>query len=139
MTEFRTRWQRPGRWYNGFSPEQRGAVTPIQNAAVRSGKLIKPTICSICGFSDPTDPKGRGYIFMHLEDYRTPLNILPACKRCHAALHARFDRPGPWLRILAVNSKPDCWFAGLSMDPGSQRAPFDETYPEGIPPTIRSR
>ena len=54
----------------GFSPEQRGAVTPIQNLAARSGKLIKPAICSICGLSDPTDPKARGYIFMHLEDYR---------------------------------------------------------------------
>ena len=62
MTEFRTRWRRPLRWCNGFSPEQRGAITPIQNAAVRKGTLIRPTICSICGFSDPTDPKGRGYL-----------------------------------------------------------------------------
>ena len=70
MTGFRTRWGRPLRWYNGFSPEQRGAVTPIQNAAVRSGKLIKPMICSICGFSDPTDPKGRGYIFTRIGQAR---------------------------------------------------------------------
>jgi len=125
------RW--PLRWYNGFSPKQRAAVTPIQNAAVRNGVLIMPTVCSICGFSDPTDPKGRGYIFMHLEDYRTPLAVLPACKWCHAVLHARFDRPRPWLSIVSRYGRPGFWFVRLSMDPGSQWAPFDETYPEGMP------
>lgn len=56
-------------WYNGWNWNQRRAVTPIQNAAVRSGELIRPTVCSICGFSDPENLDGRGYIFMHLEDY----------------------------------------------------------------------
>lgn len=119
--------------YNGFTHDQRMATNPIQRRALEDGTLIRPDRCSICGFSDPADPTGRGYIFLHLEDYRRPLAILPACKRCHAALHARFREPGRWLRIARRHWQEGLWFALLSMDPESQTRPFDETYPRGLP------
>lgn len=121
-------------WYNGWSWNQRRAVTPIQNAAVRSGELIRPTVCSICAFSDPANLDGRGYVFMHLEDYSDPIgSVLPACKRCHYALHARFWKPGLWLGIVRRNGPPESWFAALSLDPHDMLRPFGETYPHGIP------
>ena len=119
--------------YNGFDAAARRASTPLQNAALRDGRLQRPRTCSICGFSDPSQPKGRGYIYLHLEDYRKPLDILPCCKRCHAALHARFKDPTRWLRILERHGQPGRWFMFLTMDPSSQTIPFDQTYPDSLP------
>lgn len=118
--------------YNGFSQEERRATIPIQNAAIRDGRLQRPTTCSICGFSDPSQPKSRGYIFLHLEDYRQPLDILPCCKGCHAALHARFTDPARWLRRLERHGQAGRWFMNLTMDPLSQTRPFDQIYPAGL-------
>ncbi len=50
-----------------------------------------------------------------------------------ARLGPSLDLAAKEVGVLGANSKPDCWFAGLSMDPGSQRAPFDETYHDGLP------
>ncbi|MDK9721982.1 MAG: hypothetical protein OEL53_12450 [Rhodospirillales bacterium] len=119
--------------YNGFSEDERKASNPVQNQAFRDGRLVRPTTCSVCGFSDPEDPKGRGYIYAHLEDYRRPLDLLPCCKRCHAALHARFREPERWAKLLQQYGQPGRWFTLLSMDPDSQTRPFDETYPNGLP------
>jgi hypothetical protein len=121
-------------WYNGFSPEQTTAVTPIQNKAVKEGKLQQPLVCSICGHTRPDDPKGAGYIYMHLEDYERPLDIYPACKRCHAALHARFRDPERWQRIVRAHFRHGAWFTLLSMDSASQQRSFWLTYPDGLPP-----
>lgn len=123
-------WMRP---YNGWTWEVRCAVTPIQNKAVREGKLMRPTVCSICGHTEPDDPKGAGYIFMHTERYDQPLDLYPACKRCHAALHARFVDPGRWITVVRENWRQGAWFTLLSMDPASQFLPFDKTYPTGLP------
>jgi hypothetical protein len=120
--------------YNSFSPEERRATTPLQNAAMREGRLVRPQRCSICRFGDPVHIEGRGYIFSHLEDYRDPLAVLPACKTCHAALHARFRDPERWLRIAERHTRPGAWFLALTLDPASQEAPFDRTYPVGLPP-----
>lgn len=109
------------------------ATNAIQNAALRDGCLIRPDTCSICEFSSPTELNGRGYIYLHLEDYRRPLAPLPVCKRCHPILHARFRDPEPWLRILRQNWQAGRWFTLLTMDPESQTRSFDETYPDGLP------
>lgn len=106
--------------YNGWSWAERCAVTPIQNALFRSGKLIRPTMCSICGFNDSARINGSGYIFAHLERYDRPEEIYPACKRCHAALHARFRDPERWQRVLDRWGRSDAWFSALSLDPASQ-------------------
>lgn len=126
-------------WYNGFSPEERFATNPIQREAMRSGKLMQPIACSICGFSNPEDLRGSGYIFLHLEDYRQPLAIHPACKKCHAALHARFRDPQRWLGIAEAAFRTGAWFTLLTMDPASQRRSFDITYPNGLPPAQVTR
>jgi hypothetical protein len=122
-------WQRS---YNGWTWKERCAVTPIQNKAIKEGRLVRPTVCSICGFSRPEKIKGSGYIFCHLEDYSRPLDIFPACKHCHAALHARFDDPGRWSAVVRQNWHQGAWFTLLSLDPVSQTQSFDTTYPRGL-------
>ena len=123
-------WETP---YNGWSWADRCAVTPIQNAMFRSGELARPTECSICGFSDPARINGSGYIFAHTERYDLPGELHPACKRCHAALHARFREPERWQALLRRSAMPGSWAFALSLDPASQWQPFEATYPKGLP------
>lgn len=132
---FETGFKRPYRLptYNGFTHEQRVATLPIQKTAVASGAWTHPTQCSICGFSDLSDPRGRGYIFAHLEDYDRPLRIHPACRRCHAALHARFSEPTRWVAVTASHGHDGSWFRKLSMNPALQALPFWTIYPHDLP------
>ena len=103
--------------YNGFRYAPGYSVTPIQNAALRNGRLIRPTVCSICRDNRSEKPQGRDYRFLHLEDYSKPLDIHPCCKSCHAALHARFRDPERWQRLLARHAMPGDWATPLSLDP----------------------
>ena len=119
--------------YNGFSHDDRVATNPVQRQALSQGLIQRPDTCSICGFSDLADLLGRGYIFLHLEDYRRPLDFLPVCKTCHAALHARFHDPERWLAIRDRHAAPGRWFMMLTLDPASQTIPFDQLYPDGLP------
>lgn len=119
--------------YNGWTWAERCAVTPIQNAMFRSGQLVRPTVCTICGFSDPARINGSGYIFAHLERYDRPSELFPACKKCHAALHARFREPERWQRLLRQSAIPRSWAFALSVDVESRWCPFTETYPDGLP------
>lgn len=123
-------WEIP---YNGWSWAERGAIVPIQNAMFRRGQLTRPTVCSICGFSDPARLRGSGYIFAHTERYDRPGELFPACKRCHADLHARFRDPERWMRRLARIELQSDWPRLLTLDPASQWRPFRETYPDGLP------
>ena len=59
-----------GVMYNGFTGEEREASVKPQKQAKDAGNPPEPTKCSVTGFSDPEIPRGRGYIFTHLEDYR---------------------------------------------------------------------
>jgi hypothetical protein len=127
----RRAWGKP---YNNFSWAERRATIPVQNAALRDGRLIRPTVCCICGDDRDAFPQGRDYRFLHLEDYRRPLDIYPVCKGDHAALHARFDDPGRWEKVIRAHSRPGEWFTLLSLDPASQETPYDITYPRGLPP-----
>ena len=113
------------------------ASIPIQNAAAKTGRFRFPTICSICGHTDPTRPRTAGYIYAHLEDYRRPLSCHPACRHCHAALHARFREPERWQRVLAKHHCAGAWFTLLTPDPASQTMPFDMIYPNGLPEADR--
>lgn len=54
--------------------------------AIRSGKIIKPTICPECG----AEPTSRNMHFHHTEDYSLEENWLIGvwvCRKCHRALH----------------------------------------------------
>jgi hypothetical protein len=99
----------------------------------RSGQLARPTVCSICGFSDPDRINDSGYIFAHTERYDRPGELYPACKKCHAALHARFREPERWQALLLRSAMPGSWVFALSLDPASQWQPFEVTYPQGLP------
>ena len=118
--------------YNGFSWSERCAATPLQNAALRSGLIVRPRGCSICLDDRSERPQGRDYRFLHNEDYRTPLTFYPVCKTCHANLHSRFEHPDRWQRLVSAHGHPCAWFMELSLDSGSQQRPFDLTYPRGI-------
>lgn len=123
--------------YNGWSWSERCAVTPIQNAMFRSGQLVRPTTCSVCGLSDLSRINGSAYIYSHLERYDRPSEIYPTCKRCHASLHARFRDPQRWQQVLQQHGRPGSWILALSLDPASQWQQFVLTYERGLPlPTL---
>lgn len=49
------------------------------NHAIKSGTLIKPDKCSICGFG--------GKIEAHHDDYHKPLDVVWVCSICHKKFH----------------------------------------------------
>lgn len=106
-------------FYNGFSPRERRAWNGV-------GRPV-PQRCSVCGCG----PERR--LAYHAEDYRTPDSVYAICARCHHAIHIRFRRPDHWRRTTAALD-PAGWFQSLSVDPEALHRPFDETYPEGLPP-----
>lgn len=119
--------------YNGWTWAERIALNPIQNALFRSGQLARPTVCSVCGFSDPARIRTSGFIYAHLERYDRPAELFSTCKKCHAALHARFRDPQRWLsRLQSVELRSE-WPRLLSLDPASQWRTFQDTYPDGLP------
>ncbi len=125
-------WSRPA-FYNGFDQVTRAATNRPQREALRAGVIEQPLVCCITGFSRPDDPQGAGYQFLHLEDYRRPLDFYPVSKSAHAALHARFRDPERWKRVVHANYVAGAWFTLLSMNPADQAVDFDKLYPEGLP------
>jgi hypothetical protein len=123
----------PGAWYNGFSWEERIAASPIQTEAVKRGRIRKPAVCGLSGFTRPDDPNGWGYIFMHNEDYSRPLSSYALSRTAHYALHSRFTDPLRWTRLVRRHYRHGAWFTLLTMDPADMRRPFEDTYPIGLP------
>ena len=124
-------------WYNGFHPEVRRASLPLLRAAIRNGLIAKPSQCSICGFRNGDDPSGRTWLQHHDENY---LVVAPyeIDRNCHRILHMRWERPRPWLRLVAAYADGRKWFELLTMDPASLTRPVHETYPEHLPPASSS-
>ena len=77
-------------WYNGWSPDERQAATPIQKAALAAGTLERPRICSICQCPGNRDWRAEDAVWFHNEDYAAPLKVYALCRRCHRLLHQRF-------------------------------------------------
>lgn len=50
--------------------------------AIKSGKIVKYKICSICGKTDCN-------IHGHHYDYSKPLDVVWCCEHCHAIIHGR--------------------------------------------------
>lgn len=117
--------------YNGWTASERRATLPLLRAAIRARIIPRPTQCTICGFKDGDDPTGRNYMTHHDERYDR-LEPIEICRSCHGHLHRRFDRPRPWLRLVAKHGSGGRWFEKLSLDPSSQWRPFEETYPNGL-------
>lgn len=121
-------------WYNGWSLEERRATLTIQKAAIASGELARPTTCSICRCSGSRDWRADDAVWLHDEDYADPLSAYAVCRRCHRTLHERFEHPEPWLALVGrYGNGGEQWFELLTMDPASQRRPFRDTYPAGLP------
>ncbi len=123
----------PGGHYNGFSWEERCAVTPLQKEATRRGLIVQPSVCGVTGVSNPNDPRGDGYVFQHNEDYGRPLAFYAVARRVHSALHARFTDPLTWCALVQQHYVHGAWFTLLTMDPADMRRPFHEVYPKGLP------
>jgi len=64
-------------------PERRKA-REIVHAAVRRGKLTKPTTCEDCSQEVPGQK-----LHGHHEDYSKPLEVIWCCDKCHAARHRK--------------------------------------------------
>lgn len=133
------------RFYNGFTPAERGYSNAPQREARRNPEM-NPLVCSISGYSVPYDPKGKGYMFTHLEDYSRDEVInswLPCSKLAHRLLHARFTDPRAWFDFVARNYVHGAWWTMLVMSPfkmrpaydanGVRRPPYWSIYPNGLP------
>lgn len=70
------------------------AARQVVRDAVFSGRLAKPTICSMCAGSP-----GRQHIHAHHDDYREPLAVVWLCKSCHRERHRGMSGPFALLRI----------------------------------------
>ncbi len=116
-------------WYNGWRPEERLATVPIQRDAIASGKLARPTHCSICGCGWSCENP----VWIHDDNYADPLAAYSVCRRCHRALHQRFDDPAPWTALVQNHGANGKWFTQLSMDPLSRFRPYAAIYPDGLP------
>lgn len=116
-------------WYNGFTLAERRAANPLLRTARASGLLEAPKTCSVCSIVQSVAAPIR--MEWHLEDYRVYLQPYAICHGCHWALHARFERPQRWAKL--ISQCPDnSWVHKLTTDPASKGRPFDQTYPEGL-------
>lgn len=64
--------------YKDDNPERRRAIYTLDNA-VKDGRVIRPSKCSICNKS--CTPDG------HHEDYSLPLAVIWMCRSCHISYH----------------------------------------------------
>jgi hypothetical protein len=118
-------------WYNGWSPAVRMATLPIQREAIRSGRIAAPETCSICGVTP--EPGSNNPVGLHDEDYSQPLLTYHICQICHRTLHGRFEHLDPWRTLVRTHGSGSRGFEGLTIDPASQRQPFEVMYPAGLP------
>ena len=61
------------------NPEKRRAHNAV-TAALRSGVLVKPAGCDVCGIPE---------VDAHHDDYSKPLDVKWLCRRCHHEAHGR--------------------------------------------------
>lgn len=116
----------PGSHYNGWSWDERTAVTPLQKQATREGLIRKPSVCQITG-------EGASYVYQHNENYGDHLVFYAVGRFVHSALHARFTEPLSWNRLVRKHYVHGAWFTFLTMDPADMQRPYEEIYPEGLP------
>ena len=120
-------------FYNGWSGNERLAALAILKAALASGELAHPTICSVCLVPGNPDRRAPDAVWFHDEDYANPLGAYAVCKPCHRLIHMRFWRAAEWIAHVARHARGSAWFEQLTMDPDSRTRPFVQTYPEGLP------
>ena len=67
-------------------PEQ-ALANKIFSTAIRSGKIIRPETCEVCGNAPPRNRLGRSAIQGHHDDYSKPLEVRWFCHPCHIQHH----------------------------------------------------
>lgn len=72
--------QETTRLYESLNPEKISAQRKVR-AAIKSGRLIRPSICEVC--KKPSSVHG------HHEDYSKPLEVIWMCHYCHLYHHQR--------------------------------------------------
>lgn len=63
-----------------YKQQARNAV----NNEIRMGRMVRPATCSIC--------ESTGKIQGHHEDYSKPLEVIWACRSCHADLDRKLEK-----------------------------------------------
>lgn len=58
----------------------RAAICLKVRRAIKSGKIIRPSCCSVCG--------KEGKTVAHHYDYNKPLDVIFVCQSCHKRIHA---------------------------------------------------
>lgn len=112
MTEYSLpvwKWPMTGP-YNGFTGEERIRGWQVQHFLIKVGELpnFKDLICSVCGANQR--------VGMHCEDYYRPWKILPACQKCHGAIHRRYQSPHLYENMVRAYAKSGGeWFVGMDM------------------------
>ncbi len=72
---------RPKKW-KADNPEK-SECHKLLHAAIRSGRMDKPSACQLCGSCRPE---------AHHEDYSKPLEVTWLCAACHKARHRKYNR-----------------------------------------------
>lgn len=106
--------RRPRPWechYNGSSWSSRCAVTPVQNAAIRDGRLMRPTACTICEDARCEYPQPR----LSVPSLRR-LSKAAGCLWLLQAVSCRSARKVPRPGTLAAGA-PQIWQARIVVHP----------------------
>jgi hypothetical protein len=69
------------RLYRKLRPEKSLVYNAVLRA-VRTGKLIRPACCELCGADDSK-------LHGHHDDYSKPLEVRWVCSACHAFIHVQ--------------------------------------------------
>jgi hypothetical protein len=110
--------------YNGFTHEERVRGWQAIWWMIDSGKLKKPTICSISGTTER--------VAMHSENYYEPAPY-GINQSLHMALHQRFKRPDNWRRIVdQYATTGEEWFAKLMVEPVDLAGDLRRVHGDGI-------
>jgi len=64
------------------NPEKNKAHNVV-HAAIKAGKLIRPSSCARCGDCPPPARDGRSQLHAHHEDHSKPLDVEWLCAFCH--------------------------------------------------------
>jgi transposase-like protein len=104
------RYGKDNHFYRGGSRADARAHNLLE-AAIGSGKLHNPCICSTCGSSEKfTD--GRTAIQGHHDDYNKPLDVRWLCQKCHHEWHKN-NKPIAYTGEPEVTEDVDIIFGGF--------------------------
>lgn len=66
---------------------EKDLTNKIFGAAIRSGRIVRPESCEVCGQTPPRNRLGRSAVQGHHDDYSKPLEVRWFCQPCHIQHH----------------------------------------------------